>query len=59
MASKLSATVAYEDAVAGTKAVVTFAVADPQSPGLMATMDAIESPSTDTVPERIRPRSYG
>ena len=38
MASKLSATVAYEGAVAGTRAVVAFAVADPQNPGPMAAM---------------------
>ena len=49
MASKLSATVAYEDAVAGTKAVVTFAVADPQSPGLMATMTP---PVPSTIPSQ-------
>ncbi len=38
MASKLSATVAYEDAAAGTMAVVSFAVAQPQGPGSMSTM---------------------
>ncbi len=40
MASKLSATVDYEGAVAGTRAVVAFAVADPQSPGPLSAMTA-------------------
>ena len=49
MASKLSATVAYEGAVAGTRAVVVFAVADPQSPGPMAAMTPAEPSTTPSV----------
>ncbi len=44
MASKLSATVTYEGATSGTRAVVAFAFADPQSPGPMATMTPPDPP---------------
>ena len=54
MASKLSATVAYEGATAGTRAVVAFAVADPQSPGPMAAMAPSIPPSRADQTEILR-----